>query len=118
MSKIDDAIKQKTCKSVAYVPLRISTPISLKPHIRKLPISAEICGEPELTPTHCGTYILTQTLRVRVPIEIDITAKIGKSCLRFRKPPIWKMINRPYYDNIGPPNVVIGRNISCYVKHK
>lgn len=111
--KEDPRLQESTCISVANIPLRVSAPISLKPCLKQLPISAEICGEPELTPTDCGTYILTQKLCVNVPIEIDIKSNIGYEnphgdCI----PPKCKRPTTPKYRNIGPPNVVIGGNPS------
>lgn len=108
MSNKANLTQKKACESIAYIPLSVSTPLSLKPCIRKLPITAEICGEPELTPTPCGTYILTQNLCVRVPIEIDIKSQIGNTYPHCDGPPA-----PPNFNHLGPPNVVIGNKRPC-----
>lgn len=107
MSNQDSVMQQNTCESVAYIPLTVSIPISLEPCIRKLPISAKPCGEPELMPTPWGTYIMTQNLCVRVPMEIDIESKIGHTHTHCEKP------NPFEHTNWGSPNVVIGTNGPC-----
>jgi hypothetical protein len=80
MRKQDCAIERNDCESVAYIPLRVCTPIELEPCMRILPISLIICGEPEVISTPCGT-ILTLNLCVDVPIEIDVKGKNYNSFL-------------------------------------
>ncbi|MDR7855967.1 hypothetical protein [Tissierella sp.] len=70
-------------------------------------ISAEICGEPELTPTPCGTYILTQDLCVKVALEIDINSA---SSNKYPHPNTSQA--QPRYRNVGIPNVIMGNNRS------
>ena len=62
----------EACESAAYVSMTISTPISLTPCIKELPITVSISGDPVIEPTGCGKFILTQELCVKVPIEITI----------------------------------------------
>ena len=69
----------ETCESTVYIPMTISTPISLEPVIRELPITVSSCGEPVLEQRPCGRYILTQELCVKVPIEISIASHIGNT---------------------------------------
>lgn len=66
----------QTCETAACMPMTISTPISLRPIIRKLPVTVSVCEEPVLEQTPCGRYILTQELCVRVPIEISVESTI------------------------------------------
>lgn len=80
-------------------------PISLTPCIKKLPITVSICGEAVLEQRSCGSFILTQELLVKVPLEITIRSDIGSQppcCGR----PIAKWPKRPRYKN--KPNVIIG----------
>lgn len=74
----------ESCESVAYIPMKISIPVNLKPCIKELPISACIKGEPVLEKTSCGTFILTQELCVKVPIEITIESNIGERSQKIR----------------------------------
>lgn len=94
-------VANQTCKSVACVPMKVSTPIDLKPFVRSLPISACICEEPELTPTPCGTFILTQKICFEVPIEIGVKTKIGNPLVNGKH----KSPKKKYY-NWRTPNIV------------
>lgn len=107
MTNQDKAKHQKTCESVAYIPMTVSTPISLKPFIRKLPITASMCGNPVLKPTPWGTFILTQKMYVKVPIEISMSANIGNPSSYFGDSPIGNYSTNP--KNIYTPNVVIDK---------
>lgn len=105
---IDDRVLNlQVCESAAYIPMTISTPISLRPCIRKLPITATICGDPVLEPTPCGTFILTQKLYVKVPIEISIDSNIGSTPPCCGNLPISVCPPRPRYKNT--PNVIIDK---------
>lgn len=98
--------ESQSCESLAYIPMKISTPISLTPRIKQLPITACISGEPVLEQTSCDTFILTQELCVKVPIEIKIKSNIGKNPPCCDRPYGGKRPTRPRYK--GNPNVVIG----------
>lgn len=105
MNSKDRAEDSQSCESIAYIPMKISTPISLSPCIKKLPITACISGEAILEQISCDTFILTQELCVKVPIEITIKSNVGNQppcCSR----PIGKRPKRPRYK--GTPNIVIG----------
>lgn len=100
-------IEESACESIAYIPLKVSAPISLKPCIRQLPITAEICGKPKLKPTTCGTYILTQHLTVKVPMEIDVKSIIDDSYQKCECLEDCKEESIPRYDIYGQINIVI-----------
>lgn len=78
-SNKDGVANSQTCESTAYMPMTISTPISLEPIIKKLPITVSICGEPVLEQRPCGKYIMIQELCVKVPIEISVESNIGNA---------------------------------------
>lgn len=122
MSDQNMVLDNQTCESVAYIPMQVSTPINLKPFARKLPISACICGEPEFTPTSCGTFILTQTICVRVPIEIGVKSKIGFPHGGSNKPkptkdkptkdkPTNDNSTKPGFNHWTKPNIIVDNNI-------
>lgn len=80
---IDISHQDKKCETVASLPMRISTPVTVVPHIRQLPANISCCGEPTLTPiSSCRggicSFVITQYLCVEIPIEIGATANIGK----------------------------------------
>lgn len=107
MNNQDREKRQLTCESVAFVPMTISTPINLKPFIRSLPITASISGNPILEPTSCGTFILTQEICVKVPIEIMIESNIGNTFPNYVDSPIahYPTKQKP----MTTPNVVIDK---------
>lgn len=106
ISSQDRVGDSQSCESIAYIPMKISTPINLKPCIKKLPITACISGEPILEQTSCDTFILTQELCVKIPIKIMIKSTIGKKTPCFGKLPMCKSSQKPTYKN--SPNVVVG----------
>ena len=118
ISNKDGVANSQTCESTAYMPMTISTPISLEAIIKKLPITVSICEEPVLEQRPCGRYILIQELCVKVPIEISVESNIGNTppccgCITRESSP-----TRPKYSNT--PNVIIdeesywGRSFNHY----
>lgn len=106
ISSQDIVEDSQPCESIAYIPMKISTPITLKPCIKRLPITACISGEPVLEQISCSTFILTQELCVKIPIEITIKSNIGNRPPCCGRLPIGNRPQRPKYKNT--PNVVIG----------
>ncbi|TJX12951.1 hypothetical protein E9840_11485 [Tissierella creatinini] len=102
MSNRNLVTNPQTCESVAYVPMKVSTPIDLKPFVRELPIRACVCEEPELTLTPCGTFIVTQRICFEIPIEIGVESKIGNPFVN----PKHKPYKEKYY-HWSTPNVTI-----------
>lgn len=105
----------QTCETAAYIPMTVSTPINLKPIVRKLPISACICDDPELLPTPCGTFILTQRVCFEIPIEIGVKTKIGDPFVNCKNTPdnerCTKPRKLPIYNHRNIPNIIIGNNM-------
>lgn len=103
-------MNSQSCESVAYVPMKVSTPIDLKPFVRELPIRACLCDEPELRETPCGTFILTQRICFEIPVEIGVRTKIGDPSIKTKYTPdeniYTKPINNPKYNHWYSPNVV------------
>lgn len=110
MSDLNMGPNPQTCESVAYVPMKVSTPIDLKPFVRKLPISACICEEPQLTPTECGTFILTQKICFEIGIEIGVDTKVKDPIINPKNTPdkhIYTKPNKtPFYNHWYSPNIV------------
>lgn len=110
---IDKNQKHRGNRSVVHVPMTVSTPISIKPYMRKLPVSASICGDPVLTPISWGKYILTQDIQVKIPIEIMVKSKMCNSFIGCEKPPVNNRPEAPSFNNRKTPNVIIGNRDSC-----
>lgn len=75
--------QSESCESTAYVPMRVSVPISLSPFIREHPATVTCHGDPKLTPIpNCKrggcSFILTQCLCVEIPIDIGINTCTGR----------------------------------------
>lgn len=101
MSHLDMITNPQTCESVACVPMKVSTPIDIKPFVRKLPISACICDEPELTPGPCGNFILTQKVCFEIPMEIGVMTKIGDPLVNVKHKP-----HKKKYCHRNIPNII------------
>ncbi len=106
ISSQDGVGDSQQCESLAYIPMKISIPISLEPCVKKLPITACINKQAVLEETSCGTFILTQELCVKVPIEITIKSDIGNTTPGFGKLPNGNLQRKPRYKYT--PNVVVG----------
>ncbi len=100
MSNRNLVTNPQTCESFVYVPMKVSTPIDLKPFVRELPIRACICEEPELTPTSCGTFIVTQRICFEIPIEIGVESKIGDSFVNSKH-----KLHKEKYSHWKAPNI-------------
>lgn len=92
MSKLEDAHFQgykivpvdETCETEAFLPMTVSAPVSVKPFIRELPITASCCGDPVLTPIPppCRdkgicSFVITQNICIQIPIEIGARSLVG-----------------------------------------
>lgn len=81
---------EETCPAVAFVPATVCTPVTVTPFVNELPTTTFCCGDPEVTPidperpvTCLGerngsiTFLITQDICVRVPVEFGATTEVG-----------------------------------------
>lgn len=82
----------ETCETSAYLPMRISAPITVTPFMRELPGNVSCCGDPTITPipNSCKgrgssrrcSFVITQNVCIEIPVEIGVTSVVGNLCTR------------------------------------
>ena len=77
---------EETCPATAFVPMTVCTPVTVTPFANELPTTTFCCGDPEILPVTTGcpgtlngvvTFIITQDICVRVPVQFGATTDVG-----------------------------------------
>ncbi len=86
----------EACETVAYLPMRISAPVTVTPFMRELPANVSCCGDPTIIsiPNSCRgsgnsrrcSFVITQNLCIEIPIEIGAMSNVGNLCIKCGTP--------------------------------